>query len=265
MNSIHPTAIIHSGARIAPDVGVGPYTEIGKHVSLGPGTTIRNHVFIDGWTSIGKRNKVSPGAVIGTEPQDIKYKGEKTLLTIGDDNVIREYATIHRGTIGGGGETTVGSNCFFMAYTHIAHDCHIGDNVVMSNLATLGGHVTIQDGVWLGGLVGLHHFVTVGRLAFLGGYSKIVKDVPPFMLVDGQPAVVKRLNVVGLKRADFPKEKIVSLKKAHQALYRSQLNTSQAIKKIEGEGSLTEEVSFLIEFIKKTARGKTGRAAEFKK
>ena len=260
--SIHPTAIIHPGARLAPGVEIGPYAEIGEHVSLGAGTIIGNHAFIDGWTSMGQGNKVFPGAIIGTEPQDLRYRGEKTLLTIGDNNVIREDVTIHRGTVGGGGKTTIGSNCYFMVNTHIAHDCHIGDGVVMSNLTTLGGHVTIQDKVWVGGLVGLHHFVTVGRLAFLGGYSKIVKDVPPFMLADGQPAVVKRLNVVGLRRANLSKEKIVSLKKAHQVLYRSQLNTSQAIEKIKGEGELTEEVSFLIEFIKRTARGKKGRAAE---
>ncbi|MCD5401112.1 acyl-ACP--UDP-N-acetylglucosamine O-acyltransferase [candidate division NPL-UPA2 bacterium] len=261
---IHPTAIIHPGARLAPGVEIGPYTSIGENVSLGPGTIVGDHAFIDGWTSIGEGNRIFPGAVIGTEPQDLKYKGEKTSLEIGDNNVIREYVTIHRGTVGGGGKTTIGNNCFFMVYTHVAHDCHIGDNVVMSNLATLGGHVTIQDGVWLGGLVGLHHFVTVGRLAFLGGYSKIVKDVPPFMLADGQPAVVKGLNLVGLRRANLSKEKIASLKKAHQILYRSRLNTSQAIERIEREVELTEEVSFLIEFIKRAARGEMGRAAESK-
>ncbi|MCD5397501.1 acyl-ACP--UDP-N-acetylglucosamine O-acyltransferase [candidate division NPL-UPA2 bacterium] len=262
--SIHSTAIIHPGAQLAPDVEIGPYAAIGENVSLGSGTIVGDHAFIDGWTSIGAGNRIFPGAVIGTEPQDLRYKGEKTLLEIGDNNVIREDVTIHRGTVGGGGKTTIGSNCYFMVYTHIAHDCHIGDGVVMSNLTTLGGHVAIQDGVWVGGLVGLHHFVTVGRLAFLGGYSKIVKDVPPFVLADGQPAVVKGLNVVGLRRANLSNEKIAFLKKAHQILYRSQLNTSQAIAKIEGELEMTEEVSFLIEFIKRTARGRMGRAAELR-
>jgi UDP-N-acetylglucosamine acyltransferase len=164
--------------------------------------------------------------------------------------------------VGGGGKTTIGSDCLLMAYTHIAHDCHIGDRVVMSNLATLGGHITIHDGVWIGGLVGIHHFVTLGRLAFIGGYSKVVKDVPPFMLADGQPAAVKGLNVVGLRRENFSKEQLASIKKVYQILYRSQLNTSRAIEKIEREIKMTEEVSFLIEFIKRTARGKMGRSSE---
>lgn len=260
--SIHPTAIIHPGARIAPSVEIGPYVSIGENVSIGQRTIIGSHSFINGWTTIGRGNRISPGVVIGTEPQDLKYKGEKTSLEIGDNNIIREYVTINRGTVGGGGKTTIGNNCLLMISTHIAHDCHIGDRVVMSNLTTLGGHVTIQGEVWVGGLVGIHHFVTIGRLAFLGGYSKIVKDVPPFMLADGQPAVVRGLNMVGLKRANFSNEKIASIKKAYQILYRSQLNTSRAIEKIEEEARRTEEVDFLIKFIKGMARGKMGRASE---
>ncbi|NOX97329.1 MAG: acyl-ACP--UDP-N-acetylglucosamine O-acyltransferase [Nitrospirae bacterium] len=260
--SIHPTAIIHPDARIAEDVEIGPYASVGENVSIGRGTVIGNYAFISGWTVIGEGNKISPGVVIGTEPQDLKYKGEETTLEIGANNVIREYVTINRGTVGGGGKTSVGNNCLLMSYTHIAHDCHIGNNVVMSNLATLGGHVIIQDGVWVGGLVGIHHFVTIGRLAFLGGYSKIVKDVPPFMLTDGQPATVKGLNLVGLRRANISKEEIASIKKTYQILYRSRLNTSQAIARVEEEIDVTKEVSCLIEFIKRTARGKMGRANE---
>ncbi len=260
--TIHPTAIVHPGARVAPGVEIGPHASLGKNVSIGPGTVIGNGVFIDGRTDIGEGNKIFPGVVIGTEPQDLKYQGEETSLEIGNNNTIREYVTINRGTVGGGGKTTIGSDCLLMAYTHIAHDCHIGDRVVMSNLATLGGHVTIHDGVWIGGLVGIHHFVTLGRLAFIGGYSKVVRDIPPFMLADGQPAAVKGLNVVGLRRANFSKEQIASIKKAYQILYRSQLNTSRAMEKIERELKMTEEVSFLIEFIKGTARGKMGRASE---
>ncbi len=260
--SIHPAAIVHPGARIAPGVEIAPHASIGGNVSIASGTVIGNGVFIDGRTNIGEGNKIFPGAVIGTEPQDLKYQGEETSLEIGNNNTIREYVTINRGTVGGGGKTTIGSDCLLMAYTHIAHDCHIGDRVVMSNLATLGGHITIQDGVWIGGLVGIHHFVTLGRLAFIGGYSKVVKDVPPFMLADGQPAAVKGLNVVGLRRENFSKEQLASIKKAYQILYRSQLNTSRAMEKIEREIKMTEEVSFLLEFIKRTARGKMGRAGE---
>jgi len=249
--TIHPTAIVHPGARVAPGVEIGPHASLGKNVSIGPGTVIGNGVFIDGRTDIGEGNKIFPGVIIGTE--------QETSLEIGNNNTIREYVTINRGTVGGGGKTTIGSDCLLMAYTHIAHDCHIGDRVVMSNLATLGGHVTIHDGVWIGGLVGIHHFVTLGRLAFIGGYSKVVKDIPPFMLADGQPAAVKGLNVVGLRRANFSKEQIASIKKAYQILYRSQLNTSRAMEKIERELKMTEEVNFLIEFIKGTARGKMGR------
>ena len=262
--NIHPTAIVHPGARIAPGVEIGPHASIGENVSIGRGTVIGNGAFINGWTSIGEGNKIFPGVVIGTEPQDLKYKGEETSLEIGDNNVIREYVTINRGTVGGGGKTAIGNNCLFMVYTHIAHDCHIGDNVVMSNLATLGGHVTVQDGVWIGGLVGIHHFVTIGRLAFLGGYSKIVKDIPPFMLADGQPAAVKGLNVVGLRRSNLSREKVSSIKKAYQILYRSQLNTSRAIAKIEKEVEITKEVDFLIKFIERTARGKMGRGNEMR-
>lgn len=263
--SIHPTAIVHPGARIAEDVEIGPYTSIGENVSIDRKTKLGSYVLIDGWTSIGEGNKIFTGAVIGTEPQDLKFEGEKTFLEIGDHNVIREYVTINRGTAGGGGKTTIGSHGLFMAYAHIAHDCHIGNNVVMSNLVALGGHVTIEDGVWLGGLVGIHHFVTVGRLAFLGGYSKIVKDVPPFMLADGQPAKVRGPNVVGLRRANLSREKVTSIKKAYQILYRSRLNTSQAIAKMEKEIEATEEVKCLIEFIKRTARGRMGRANEPRK
>ena len=259
---IHSTAIIHPKAKLAEDVEVGPHSSIGENVTIGRGTQIAGQVFIDGWTRIGENNRIFTGAVIGTEAQDLKFKGEKSLLEIGDNNVIREYVTINRGTQGGGGKTTIGSNCLLMVYTHIAHDCHIGHSVVMSNLTTLGGHVTMEDGIWIGGLVGIHHFVSIGRLAFLGGYSKIVKDIPPFMLADGQPAEVRGLNVVGLRRAHVSKEKMSILKKVHQILYRSQFNTSQAITKIEEEMEPIEEVKHLIEFIKRSHQGRKGRAQE---
>lgn len=259
---IHSTAIVHPKAKLAEDVEVGPYSSIGENVTVGRGTRIAGQVFIDGWTKMGENNRIFTGAVIGTEPQDLKFEGEESFLEIGDNNTIREYVTINRGTAGGGGRTTIGNDCLFMAYTHIAHDCHIGNSVVMSNLTTLGGHVTMEDGVWIGGLVGIHHFVSIGRLTFLGGYSKIVKDIPPFMLADGQPAEVRGLNVVGLRRAKFSPEKLSILKKVHQILYRSQLNTSQAIAKIEEEVELIEEVKHLLEFIKGTAQGRKGRARE---
>ena len=259
---IHPTAIIHPKAKLAEDVEVGPYSSIGENVTIGRGTRIGAQVFIDGWTRIGKSNRIFPGAVIGTEPQDLKFNEERSFVEIGDNNTVREYVTINRGTAGGGERTTIANNCLLMAYTHIAHDCHIGSSVVMSNLTTSGGHVTIGDEVWIGGLVGIHHFVSIGRLAFLGGYSKIVKDIPPFMLADGQPAEVRGLNIVGLRRARFSSEKMSILKKVHQVLYRSHLNTSQAIAKIEEELEPIEEVKHLIEFIKRSSKGRKGRAAE---
>jgi len=260
-SKIHSLAIIHPKARLAPDVEVGPATSIGRNVSIDSGTTIATNVFITGETRIGKNNKIFSGAVIGTEPQDLKFRGEKTTLEIGDNNIIREYVTIHRGT-GDGGKTTVGNNCFLMVSSHIAHDCQIGNSVGMTNLTSLGGHVKIGDEVWIGGMVGIHHFVTVGKLAFIGGYSKVVKDVPPFMLADGRPTRIRGLNIVGLKRANFSDAKISTLKRVYRLLYRSGLNISQALERIEQEVEKTPEIVELINFIKDIQNGKMGRSRQ---
>ncbi len=259
---IHPLAIVHPEATLAPDVEVGPATLIEKDVSIDSGTTIAANVFITGKTRIGKNNKIFTGAVIGTEPQDLKFRGEKTSVEIGDNNIIREYVTIHRGSASGRGKTTIGNNCFLMVSSHIAHDCCIGNSVGMTNLTTLGGHVIIEDGAWIGGMVGIHHFVRVGKLSFIGGYSKVVKDVPPFMLADGRPTKIRGLNIVGLKRANFSDAQISTLKKAYQLLYRSELNISQALERIECEIEKTSEVAELTQFIKDTPNGRMGRARE---
>lgn len=259
-SKIHTLAIVHPKAMLAPDVEVGPASSIGKGVTIGSGTTIAANVFITGETKIGKNNKIFSGAVIGTEPQDLKFHGEKTFLEIGDNNTIREYVTIHRGSASGIGKTTIGNNCFLMVSSHIAHDCHIGNSVGMTNLTSLGGHVTIGDEAWIGGMVGIHHFVTVGKLAFIGGYSKVVKDVPPFMLADGRPTKIRGLNIVGLKRAEFSAAQISILKKAYQLLYRSKLNISQALERIECEVEKTPEIAELIRSIKDTPNGRMGRS-----
>ncbi len=262
MSKIHPLAIIHPKARLAPDVEVGPASSIGENVSIDSGTTIAANVFITGETKIGKNNKIFSGAVIGTEPQDLKFRGEKTFLEIGDNNIIREYVTIHRGSAGGIGKTIIGSNCFLMVSSHIAHDCRIGNSVGMTNLTSLGGHVTIGNEVWIGGMVGIHHFVTVGKLAFIGGYSKVVKDIPPFMLADGRPTKIRGLNIIGLKRANFSDAKISILKRAYQLLYRSELNISQALERIEYEVEKIPEIVELIAFIKDIQNGKMGRSKQ---
>ncbi len=262
---IHPTAIVHPTSELANDVEVGPYSFIGKNVTVGEGTKIGVRVYIDGWTVIGKKNHIFTGAIIGSEPQDLKFKGEKTFLRIGDGNTIREYVTINRGTKGSGGETIIGSQNLLMAYCHVAHDCHLGSGIVMANAAILGGHVTIEDKVYISGLAGVHHFVTIGELAMVGGCSKVVQDIPPFMIADGRPAQVKGLNVIGLRRNNYSPEARATLKKAYRILYRSHLSTSRAISKVEEEVELTEEVSHLLEFMRRRLKGALGRAKEPKK
>ncbi|MBE3574926.1 MAG: acyl-ACP--UDP-N-acetylglucosamine O-acyltransferase [Firmicutes bacterium] len=253
--TIHETAIVHPGARLAPDVVVGPYSIIGPDVEIGPHTEIGPHVLIDGWTKIGGYNKIYAGACIGAEPQDLKFRGEKSYLTIGDYNIIREYVTISRGTEGGGGETRIGSHNLFMAYTHVAHDCQVGNYVVMANSAALAGHVVVEDRVVIGGLVGVHQFCKLGRMAMIGAHSMVVKDVPPYVMVDGNPAHVYGINVVGLRRNNVPPEIRAEIKKAYRILYRSNLNVAQAIEQMEQELASSPEIDHFIRFLRSADRG----------
>lgn len=254
---IHPTAIVASSAQIADDVTIGPYSIIGEDVCIHEGTSIGAHVVIDGWTEIGRGCRVFSHAVLGTEPQDQKYKGEKSLVLIGEQTVIREFATINRGTAGGGGKTVVGAHNLIMAYAHVAHDSILGDHVILANAASLGGHVLIEDHAVVGGLCGIHQFCRIGRFAFVGGCSAVNQDIPPFLLARGNVARPYGLNIVGLRRYSFPEEVIQSLRRAYRLIFKSGLNTSQALARIQEEVLDCPEVQHLVQFIKISERGIT--------
>ncbi len=260
---IHPTAVIDPAAELADDVEIGPYVVLQGHVTLGPGCRVGPHATIMGNTTMGGNCHVHPLAAIGNLPQDLKYRGEESSLTIGDDNVFREYVTVNSGTAMGGGRTIIGSGSLFMAYVHVAHDCIIGDGIVLSNVATLGGHIRIEDGARVSGLAAVHQFVTIGKLAFVGGCAKVVQDVPPYMMADGNPAKVRGINVEGLRRKEIPRETVYALKEAHRLLYRSDLNRAQAIEAIAAsEYATIPEVGYVVKFFEETERGKHGRARE---
>ncbi|MGQ4646466.1 acyl-ACP--UDP-N-acetylglucosamine O-acyltransferase [Lyngbya aestuarii] len=229
---IHPTAVIHSGAELHPTVQIGAYAVIGENVKIGRETSIGAHAVIEGPTEIGSRNKIFPGAVIGLEPQDLKYDGAPSWVRIGDDNQIREYVTINRAT-GAGQATLVGNGNLLMAYVHIAHNCLIADSVVIANGVALAGHVQIESKAVIGGVLGIHQFVHIGCLAMVGGMSRIDRDVPPYMLVEGNPARVRSLNLVGLKRAGIASTEIAQLKKAFRTIYRSGCTFNQALESLE--------------------------------
>lgn len=251
---IQPTAQIASGAQLAEDVEVGHYAVIGPEVKIGRGSQIGAHCLITGDTSIGENCRIFTGAVIGSIPQDLKYKGEKTTLTIGDNNIIREYVTINLGT-SASGKTVIGSNNLIMAYAHIAHDCVIGDYVILANVSTLAGHIIIEDRAILGGLAAVHQFVRIGRLSIVGGCSKVIQDIPPYSMCDGHPARVRSLNKVGLERAGISKEAKADLKTAFTTLFNCGLTIPHALKKVEAELPPTLEVTRLIDFIKNSQRG----------
>ncbi|MBD0363724.1 MAG: acyl-ACP--UDP-N-acetylglucosamine O-acyltransferase [Coleofasciculus sp. C3-bin4] len=229
---IHPTAVIHPGAELHPTVQIGAYAVIGDNVKVGPGTTIGAHVVLEGQTEIGARNQIFPGAAIGLEPQDLKYNGAPTWVRIGDDNRIREYVTINRATAAGEA-TVIGNRNLLMAYVHVAHNCVIGDSVVIANGLAMAGHVHIESQAVIGGVVGIHQFVHIGRLAMVGGCSRIDRDVPPYMLVEGNPARVRSLNLVGLKRAGMTAAQLGQLKKAFRTLYRSGHSLNEALEHLD--------------------------------
>lgn len=257
---IHPTAVIHPAAKISDDVKIGPHSVIGEHVSIGKGTSVGCQVVIEGYCRIGEDNKIFTGAVIGSPPQDLKFKGEKTFLEIGSHNTIREFVTINLGTRGGGGKTLIGNDNLLMAYSHVAHDCMLANHIIMANAVTLGGHVILEDRVIISGLTGVHHYVRVGCLSLLGGCSKALGDIPPYCIADGRPAKVRGLNSVGLTRNNIPPEKRSHLKHAYKLLYRSGLSSSEALERIKDEIPQTPEVRHLVEFVKKIRQGKMGRA-----
>ncbi len=251
---IHNTALVSKAAKLGRDVNVGPYAVISEGVSIGAGTKIGSHCVIEGNTTLGKNCEIFTGAVIGSRPQDLKYKGEKVFLEIGDNNIIREYCTFNPGTEEGG-KTVVGSANLIMAYSHIAHDCRIGNNCVLANGSTLAGHVTIEDRAVIGGLVAIHQFVRVGMLSIIGGCSKVVQDIPPYSTCDGHPAAVYGLNLVGLRRHNIPKESISLLDDAFRVLFSSGLSVKHALEKLVKEVKSTAEITYLVDFIKNTERG----------
>jgi len=251
---IHSTAIVSKKAKLGQGVCVGPYSLISDNVSIGDNTVIGSHCVVEGNTTIGANCHIFTGAVVGSQPQDLKFKGEKVFLEIGDNNIIREYCTLNPGTEEGG-KTIVGSNNLFMAYSHIAHDCRVGSYCVLANSGTLAGHVTIEDRAVVGGLVAIHQFVRVGRLSIIGGCSKVVQDIPPYSTCDGHPALVFGLNLVGLRRNNVSKDSMHALDKAYKLLFNSGLLVKHALEKVEKEVNLTPEVSHLIDFVKTSERG----------
>ena len=257
---IHPTAVIHPGARLHASVRVGPYAVIGEHVEIGAETTVGAHVVIDGRTIIGDRNRIFPGAVIGAEPQDLKYDGSLSLVTIGNDNSIREYVTINRATRDGEA-TVVGNGNLLMAYVHVAHNCVVEDNVVVANGVALAGHVHIESRATIGGVLGIHQFVRIGRLAMVGGMSRIDRDVPPFMLVEGNPARVRTLNRVGLRRAGFEEleagQVVKTLKQALRLFFRSGLTSEAAIAAIQ-DLPPSSPLDHLVTFLERSLAGRRG-------
>ncbi len=256
---IHPTAIIDPGASLGEGVEIGAYAVVGPQVTLGDGCTVGAHAIIESHSRIGKGTRVFSFASVGTIPQDLKFQGEETWVEIGDGCTIREYVTVNRGTVPGGGVTRVGNGVLLMAYCHIAHDCHIGDRVILANAAMLAGHVDIDTGAIIGGLVGIHQFVRIGSYAIVGALSGIPLDIPPYVT-----AVVARaqkgsglygLNLIGLKRNRFSEETIAELKKAYRILFRSGLPKGEALSRAEAETAPLPEVLHLLEFVRTSKRG----------
>lgn len=254
--NVHKTAIIYPGAQLSPGVTVGPYSVIEGNVTVGDNVRVGSHCVLTGQTTIGRNCKIYTGAVIGSAPQDKKHSADDNVfLNIGDNNVIREYVTINPGTAEGGGKTVIGNDNLLMAYSHVAHDCVIGNKCVMANAATLAGHVTLEDSAVIGGLSAVHQFVRLGRLSIVGGCSKVVQDVPPFSICDGHPARVFNVNSVGLRRAQFVNDSAKILKKAFKIFFHSGLSKSNALEKISKEVESCPELEHLIFFIKTSERG----------
>lgn len=252
---IHPTAIVHPKAVLGPGVVIGPYSLLGGHVRIGSKTRIGAHCVIEGNTTIGRDCDIFTGAVLGSPPQDLKYKGEPSSLTIGDRNKIREYVTMNTGTADGAGKTIVGNDCMFMAYAHVAHDCLLGDHVVMANSVALGGHIVVEDHAVIGGLVGVHQFVRIGVLAIIGGCSRVIQDVPPYSICVGYPAKVFGVNAEGLKRAGVSKNAKEHLHRAFRILFRSKHAISRATEEVAQNADHCVEVQQLVSFIRNSKRG----------
>jgi UDP-N-acetylglucosamine acyltransferase len=259
----HPTALVDPAARINPTAVIGPYCIVGPNVSIGPRTRLEAHVVVDGWTTLGADNVIGFHSVLGTPPQDIGYKGEETRVVVGDRNILREYVTVHRATIKEERLTTIGDDNYIMAYAHIAHDCRVGNRTILINGATLGGHVRVGDHAMLSAFTGVHQFSRIGRYAFLGGYTVITQDVLPFSRVVGQrPPRVFGLNIVGLRRKGFDRDRIRTIKAMFQILFYSGLNTAQAVESIRATIPPGPDREEILDFIATSKRGLVKKTAE---
>lgn len=255
MATVHSTAVIEAGAEFDEDVQIGPYATIGADVRIGARTVVGSHTVIEGWTEIGPDCRIGSHAVIGAPPQDLKYRGERTRVVIGEQGIIREFASIHRASVGGTGVTRIGPHVYLMAYVHVAHDCHIDEHVIMANQASLAGHVEIGRHAIIGGMSGVHQFVRIGEHAFLGACSAVLQDIPPYVKAQGNRAKPFGLNVVGLRRHGFSTEALQALKEAYRIVFASDLNTSQALERLEAVRDFPSEVQPFIDFIKRSQRG----------
>jgi UDP-N-acetylglucosamine acyltransferase len=258
VSNIHSLASVHPDARIADDVEIGPFCYIESDVQIGAGCRLDSHVTVKSGTKIGERNQIFQGAIIGGDPQDRKFAGEPTFLRIGDDNVIREYVTIHRAT--GEGETTiVGNHCYLMAFVHLGHNCVVHDYVTITNSVGVSGHCTIEERVTIGGMTAVHQWVRIGKVAMVGGLTRVVKDVPPFMLAEGVDQAVHDINAVGLRRYGVTSQSRLALHKACKLLFKSQLGLTNALETVRREVAMTPEVEYLLAFEERRFRGKNGR------
>jgi UDP-N-acetylglucosamine acyltransferase len=263
MTRVHPTAVIDPQAVLAPDVRVGPYAVVEGPVTLGPGCVLHAHAVVMGHTTLGAGNVVFPGAVVGAPPQDLKHDGEPTRLVIGDHNQIREHVTIHPGTHKGGGLTRVGSHNLFMVGSHVAHDCIVGDRTVLANHVLLAGHIRVGDRAILNGAAACHHFTTVGRLAYVGGLTRITQDIHPFTIVEGHPARVRGVNRVGMQRAGFPDEAVEHVERAVRSVFLARKEGShEALARLEHESADQPLVMEFVASVRASERGRQGRAAE---
>jgi UDP-N-acetylglucosamine acyltransferase len=254
MNGIHPTALVSPDARIGAGVTIGAFAIVGENCTIGDGSVVAARATLERHVTLGQHVKVGSGSILGGDPQDLKFKGEPTVVEIGDNTTIREYATINRGTAQSF-KTTVGKNCLIMSYVHLAHDCHVGDGVILSNGVQLAGHVTVEDKVTMSGLSAVHQFARIGRYAFVGGMSRVSKDVPPFIKAVGNPIKLYGLNSVGLQRNGFSEDVMRELKRAYRLFFRSELNISQALEKARTELQQYPEVEALIRFVDESGRG----------
>lgn len=253
--AIHPTAIVAPGAEIDPSCEIGPFAIVGPRVRMGPRNVVGAHAHVEGRTIMGSGNRIFGHAVVGVEPQDLKHRGEETLLELGDGNVIREFASVHAGTVGGGGVTRLGNQCLVMASAHVAHDCILGNRVIVATFCALAGHVTAEDGVIFGGLAAVQQFSRVGTLAYVGGITGVMMDVAPYLMAAGARAEIVGINQVGLQRAGFTEEQIGRVKSAYKIVFRSKLPLQEALAQVKAELGAHPEIAHFVKFIESSERG----------